>query len=341
MDRRIVLIGLLVLTGLAGSALGGTYGGGSGPSEGDNERRTETQKVVDVNDLRQSFLELYGNDFAFVDDWLVGTHMWILVVKPCSTGQKSIRYEVEKRYDHYDIKYTFTLTVGNKRSSRIHSLDFIGDRQYFLPDLRLGDSIVLPIRISPEHEQYRFIPTRQEARGQGTFWNASIRKHKNVLKGLKNELDSINPVEKYLSYMGTRRGRNFFRTGDFCPHLVAVFQAQKPGKFNLHIYGKGYKDQRKVLPVQIIPTTNSLRVLACYKSIRERIGKNAASSHRSFFRRADITLRVGDKIEVIYWMGDYTRKSISMESILFPQLTVEKMPYRKRRNDFRIKGTEQ
>jgi hypothetical protein len=282
---------------------------------------------------------VFGNDFAFVDDWLVGTRMWILVVKPCSTGQKSIRYEVEKRSNHYHIEYTFVLTVGNKRSSRIHSLYLIGDRQYLYPDLRLGDSIVLPIRLSPEHEQYRFIPTRKEARGQGIFWNASIRKHKHVLKGLKNELDGINPAEKYLRYIGTRRGRNVCRTLEISPHLVAVFQAQKPGKFNLHIYGKGYKDQRKVLPVRIIPKTNSLRVLASSKSIKERLSKNATSHHSRYFRRADITLRVGDKIEVIYWMGKLTRKS--MESILFPQLTVEKMPYRKRRNDFRIKGTEQ
>lgn len=287
----------------------------------------QLEQIIDPNDFVKTFKNTYADTFKLEGFSLSQSKQYLnLTVRPLATGVHCVSYSVIDKRNQRQVNFTYEILVGKKEMYRLAILGRIGEILEKYPDISLGDSIILPVRIKPEYSKYRFsaTPPNKLKAIESTYKSAWKSRRKYFGEELFPWLEGRNPVRKNLIYLGSKKLGHSSAGGSFLPETAAVFKADKPSRFNLKLYGVDNQNQFTIVPIRIIPRDKSLTVTdtSVGKCILSPNG--GSSSGTLYFRQKEIVMRQGDKIAIRYWRGTANK---SRDSIQYPKLVIEKLPF--------------
>lgn len=191
------------------------------------------QNLPDGVQLGMRFTEAFGQDFDLVKSEFKtrsnergGGTFWLAYVQAKRAGHFYLQYRYKYSDPHYShVERELRFSVGPKACRR--GPPHAGTYGRFC----LGDTIILPVMINrfTEHE---FKLVKAEYAGDKEEPTFDDRYPESRDQGL-NKADVANPVAESLRYVGRNSHKMLHRNSGYTLELYAVFEAVKPGRFNL------------------------------------------------------------------------------------------------------------
>jgi hypothetical protein len=195
-------------------------------------RKEPARKLVDLEQLRSTFVAAVANDFELVKDEIKqrsnqsgGGTYWLALLKAKHPGTFKLSY----RYNYNDPLYShversFNLNIGRKSCRR--GVPSYGSYFRFC----LGDTIIFPVVINNFTEHEFMLKSTAYTPEQDAVWEK-------VYKEPRDEsLDQTavnNPAADLLRYVGSSSYKLLHRNGGYTLEAQAVFEAQNPGRLNV------------------------------------------------------------------------------------------------------------
>jgi hypothetical protein len=259
----------------------------------------------DANALRRAFAEACAGDFEIVKDEFRdrtakqgGEGFWLVYFMPKHSGEFTIKY----RYDYNEPLYTYVeheinLNVGERGCRRLSNNGTI-------VSACLGDTIILPVVVN-NFKGHTFSLTSREAQKDvsqeiQTAWRESEE------KGLSAEPVN-NPASEFMKYVGRQVHYMPHRSPGYTLEHTAMFEAVKPGKFNIALAPRMHGDTQTSLsasgsvPVVIVEKNAPVTLLLSRESV---VGRDEKHGFESYSGNEYLTsvkiLQVGDRLTLTY-----------------------------------------
>ena len=203
----------------------------------------------DPDKLRRDFIAAADGNLELVSDYLSNSpevwgslRHWMVFAKPVRTGRYLVKYTFNYpggEDSHGERSYEFRAA---ERGCRRSELEYIP-----AGNLCLGDTIILPIRLEGLLDLKLSVD----------FTPESIAPKRNVqawphdpdqLRPLPGSVE--NPLADILKFLGTQRHDALKRSGDISVIFSAVFQAVRPGRFNLTVHNDRQPEARTAQPTR-------------------------------------------------------------------------------------------
>ncbi|HEY7543279.1 MAG TPA: hypothetical protein VID27_00265 [Blastocatellia bacterium] len=262
---------------------------------------TQRRKAgTDVNELRKSFVEIFGQDFELLSDEVrekSGGKYWLAIVRTKRSGTFIFRHKFEQPYSYRYQDRECRIFVGEKGCSRTLRHDL--RPQYFC----VGDRVIIPFLIGDRLTNHAFSRvSRFPHYYYGPFES-----------GL-DERGVDNPIQDHLKYLGRESHVAVDRSGrEASVTFNAFFEAAEVGRFNFslspHIPGEmqhysGKAPQLFITSVVIVPQESPVTALVAEESIYEKDENSenprVSSSGGTDYPTSVLMLRPGDRVSLNY-----------------------------------------
>jgi hypothetical protein len=271
--------------------------------------------MPDRNYLKKIFLETFDKDFEILDDELQempvsqgGGRYWLVRVRPKSVGFFVVRYNYREKdsvspYGEREIHIKVGKPGCRRNSWRWHPY----------ANLCLGDAVILPISL---HNYTNFTFSRftkvERLKNRLAEEEAEVSKPPDDTSSLN--LQTVeNPAAAFLKYVG--RGFREAVHRDLRGVSVgfdAMFEAQRPGRFNLRLTGRAPEGLREYLMkdawegnyhIIVVPGGAPLTLLAPNENISSYDSpdsKEPRSGSSQTYQTSIIFLQPGDRVKLGY-----------------------------------------
>ena len=301
----------------------------------------------DGQTIEQAFRE------AMKDDWETVGHRvataerlgpcCLLEARPRGAGYFAVRCEVgHDPAVHKDRgereRYTWFLAVGERGARRRHARGVYGSYTY--PFACVGDSVTFPVSAHPMNVSHRFFPEPFEPRetdvrekldrasepsadGDAPPPAARAREGPKVTVG--------NDAEEHLALLRASSDGMVSRGGDFALFYIAgVFEARKPGRFNVRVTAPAESAMRlDGLSVVIVGDDAPLRTLATRADRVEYKGKVRVSS-TEHVEPGTLFMRQGDRLGWTFWVQKVPTRGGRTPDVKHPPFRVERTAFKPR-----------
>jgi hypothetical protein len=329
-----VFPGILLCTLLVGAAL-------PAPAQ-----RIRPGNPVDLEQLRSKLEEAIGQDFEVVKGELKGRSnasgggtYWLAHLRPKHAGHFKLTYRYNYNDPHYShVERQFSLNVGWKGCRR--GVPSYGSYHRFC----LGDTIIFPIAIYnfTEHE-FTLTSTGHTPEQDAVWEKVSTGPPDESLEHLRVN----NPIAEQMRYVGSNSQKLLHRNGGYTLESYAVFEAQRPGRFNVALSAAFTDLPSAVLssvgtsngtPIIIVARETPVTLLASRHEVRGYSmgydGRERVSSTSGDSFMTDLTiLQPGDRISLKYYTtirsARYERSERAAQDApdVVPSPLISKLPF--------------
>jgi hypothetical protein len=296
--------------------------------------------------LEDAFRATFGKDFDLighrvVEEKVAGRHC-LIEAAPRNAGFFTVRCDVyyppERRRDLGEgRRTTWYVMVADRGKPRYHTRAQYGHAT--TPLACVGDTITFPVRAVPGDLRHRFFrepfdpreaeimhdsdkgrvdPQRADA-GRGAAGGAKVAVESEVEDHLPLRSANVNSVGSH--------------GGDFMSHyLGGVFEARKPGRFNLRASAAGepflIPEAAAGLAVEIVPKDVPLRVIADRQHLRSFDGK-FQSILVDYLEPGTLVVREGDRVALSLWAHKTsTKRGETQQPVQHPKVTIWRLPFK-------------
>lgn len=309
-------------------------------------QRVRPGKSIDLEELRRKFETAVGKHFEIVKDELKGRSnasgggtYWLAHIKPKHPGSFTLIY----RYNYNDPLYShvereFRLNVGRKGCRR--GVPSYGSYHR----LCFGDTIIFPVAIYNFTEHEFNLTSTEYTPEQDAAWEKTYPEPIDVSA---DRAPVKNPVAEQMRYVGSTSHRLLHRNGGYTLESYAVFEAQRPGRFNVTL-SAAFRDLPSAVlsslggasagvPIIIVSRETPVTLLASHHEVRGYTrgydGREYVSSTSGDAFMTDlIILQPGDRISLKYYTTIRSREFERSEprkdaSDKIPQPLIYKLPF--------------
>ncbi len=252
--------------------------------------------MTDVNELRKSFVQTFGEDVDLVSDEvreMSGAKYWLACVRAKKSGTFIFRHKFEqtRTYRYMDIECR--ITVGEKGCSRT-----------LRPDLRpqlfcIGDSVIIPFTLGDQIISHSFSRISRFP----NYYESSF-------DGPSDDRKIDNPAANHLRYTGRDSHVAVHRHGrEASVEFNAFFEAINIGRFNLSLsprfpgamrHDPGKPPQLFVTSVIIVPKEAPVIGVIASVSVHGVENERWSSAGGAGYPTSVLMLRPGDRISMTY-----------------------------------------
>lgn len=269
-------------------------------------------KLPDETRLRAQFVNAFGNDFNLVKSEFKtrsnargGGTYWLAYLEPKRTGYFFLQHrykDSDPLYSH--VEQEIRLSVGPKGCHR-GSL-YTGVYSRFC----LGDTIIYPVRIN-DFTHHAFKLVKAEYSNGDQDWETLDNQHPETRGQELDQTPVANPAAENLRYVGRISQKAALHFPGYTLQWRAVFEAVKPGRFNLELSssspGPTSADVASpVVPIIVVAHDAPVTLIAGHEEERgftrgsdgrERLRGGSGNSYTTNL----IILQPGDRISLSYY----------------------------------------
>lgn len=269
---------------------------------------------VDLEQLRGKLESAVGKDLEVGKTELKtrsnlsgGGSYWLAHLKPRHPGQFTLSYRYKYSDPHYShVERTFNFNVGRKGCGR--GVPRYGNYHRYC----LGDTIILPVAINKFTEHDFTLKSTAHTREQDEVWERIPSESADKRLDLA---PVTNPLADNLRYLGSTNHKLLHRSGGYTLEAYAVFEAVKPGRFNLAL-SAAFPDLPSAIlsstggsegvPIIIVPRGTPVTLLASSHGVNGYTkgydGREYVSSTSGDSYMTEVTIMVpGDRISLKYF----------------------------------------
>lgn len=283
-----------------------------------------------ISRLEQGFRVAYAKDFEFVASEFIerggAVDIWLVTVRPRTTGAQYIGFDCKMPMHGWTSRRHFIFVVGEQGAKRTHGLSARHDSISVNPTICLSDTVTVPVVLGRQYTNHKFIPRAEADKNQLKAREESVQRQSDGPPGPLQRAGLLieNEAEDWLGYLGSAQSSSLLRNLHRRPNLAAVFEAKRPGRFNLRVVVENTIRQPRDVPIVIVPADTPVDVLCPYESVYVKMPPRSGSRGGHYHRPDSWVLRVGDKLTFTYWEGE-ARKDLA--EVEWPRMTVLKLPF--------------
>ena len=256
--------------------------------------------------LRSKFVEALGKDFDLVKDEFKtqtpgGGIYWLAHLKPKRTGRFYLQHTYKDPHENYS-HIEQEIRVGVAPQGCVRGLPFAAT----YTRICLGDTIIFPVEVN-DFTNHQFKLIRADYPNADSDWKTFDDPRPEMLRSGFDPTAIANPVAELLRYEGSYSDKAALAYPGYLLQWYAVFEAMKPGRFNLEVTAANaastgaFSTQPIIVvapgaPLTVIPARETLRFFSKRKHGQERV---AGSSGNSYVTDLMI-LQPGDRISLPY-----------------------------------------
>jgi hypothetical protein len=270
--------------------------------------QTRRSSRPDAAQLRSRFLAAFGNDFDLVKDEFRsrsgeqgGGEYWLAYVKPTHAGYFGLQYRFKPNDNHNShVEHEIFFGVGPRGCRRGPPSSGVYTR------FCLGDTVIVPVLVNRFTEHEFKLAKSQPLRDED--WQTFEDKYPEIRDQKLDTTPVANPSES-LRYVGRGSHKMMHRIPGYTLELYAVFEAVKPGKFNLMASSAPQaeapgKPAYGSIPIVVVARDTPVTLLAGREETRGFMmrpnGESLSSTSGNNYMTSLIVLQPGDRISVRY-----------------------------------------
>ena len=256
--------------------------------------------------LRSKFVEAFGKDFDLVKDEFKtqtpgGGIYWLAHLKPKRTGRFYLQHTYKDPHENYS-HIEQEIRVGVAPQGCVRGLPFAAT----YTRICLGDTIIFPVEVN-DFTNHQFKLIRADYPNADSDWKTFDDPRPEMLRSGFDPTAIANPVAESLRYEGSYSVNAALAYPGYTIQWYALFEALKPGRFNLEVSAVNaattgvFRTQPIIVvapgvPLTVVAAREELRFFSRRKHGRERL---AGSSGNSYVTDLMI-LQPGDRISLPY-----------------------------------------
>ena len=280
-----------------------------------NSRPNTPAKTAGYSSSPSSVDRRFGQDFDLLKDEFKtrsvgGGTYWLPYLKPKRAGYFYLQHKYREHGGYYShIEQEIRVGVGPQGCYR--GLPFAATYSRIC----LGDTIIFPVNINDfTHHQFKLI--KAEYSSAGRDWQTFDDPHPELRGQGFDQTPITNPLAEFLRYLGCYSVKAALAYPGYTVQWYAVFEAMKPGRFNLEVTAaapvntstSATSSTQPIIviaqgaPVTMLVAREELRFFSRRKHGQEWLESSSGNSYVTDLR----VLQPGDRIPLGYY--SFTRK---------------------------------
>src|SRR6266850_5895324 len=267
--------------------------------------QTRKRKMVDAAVLRARLVAAFDQDFELLKDEFKarrgGGIYWLAHLKPKRAGRFYLRHTYKDPHENYSHTEQ-EIRVGVSPQSCRRGLPFAAT----YTRICLGDTIIFPVDID-DFTRHQFKLIRADYPNADSTWKTFDDPRPEIGGPGFDRTPIANPVDELLRYEGSYSVESALAYPGYTLQWYAVFEAMKPGRFNLEVTAANASSTVafSTQPIIVVEPGAPVTVLAAWEELRffskGRHGQEwrAGSSGNSYVTDLMI-LQPGDRISLPY-----------------------------------------